>query len=54
MVNCIFCGSEPAKMTVTQNGYPIGDRCDRRSLRLGVNWNEGTTLKTLKAKLQLT
>jgi hypothetical protein len=48
---CVFCEKEPAKMTVTQNGYLMGEKCDRRSLRLGVNWNENTTLETLKAKL---
>jgi hypothetical protein len=50
---CLFCnGKELATISVTGMGYPMGDKCWDKSIKKNVNWDENTSLKTLKHLLR--
>jgi hypothetical protein len=50
---CLFCGGkEPAEISVTGMGFPMGTKCLKKAIRKNVLWDEDTTLKTLKSRLR--
>jgi hypothetical protein len=48
---CAFCGKEFSTLGVTGNSLSMGDNCYNKAVQKGVEWDEDTTLTTLRQRL---
>ena len=49
---CSFCSKELTYITITGRNFPIGEKCWNKVMKGNVNWDEDSTLTSIKNQMR--